>query len=524
MGTVTSSFNSRYATPVALLLLRHSMKLLLTAFFNGLISFAMAQSEEMRWIKNYGAERDEKLTSIAPTPDGGFIVAGYTTSKNFMALSHHGGMEGLLIKCDSTGQVEWRKLLGGPGDDGLLSVSPTRDKGYILCGWQGGAGGDVTDRCWGKVDGWVVKLDSMAHVQWNRSFGKMYMDMVYSVTETMNGDFLVGHVHEDWIIDSYLYRLSPTGKTKWSKKFNKDYALNIKAVELTDKSILMCVVERGYKIMRIDSSGKEVWEKRLGPTTCTYVYGFDVDARGNFALCVRLRKYDTLLKKYLPCNFFVVKGDKNGKILFEREFGTVREEEPSSILIRRDGGLAMTGYVEGETDSIIHGKRDIFLVLCDSSGENESYHCIGGSSDESALGVAETANGNLLVCGQSISWDHDMPGTFGLYDGIVFEFGKRSTIVVPVNEDSSEVDTVGTKMTEALRLIYPVPATDVLTIEGLEQGEFVTVYNSMGEVMFASEASGGILKIGVLEWPGGPYIISRRFGTRNEIDKIVKQH
>src|SRR2546422_11724697 len=99
----------------------------------------------------YGARCFHLAKSVLFRSDGGFIVAGFTTS--FGA----GSADAWLLKLDSSGSIVWQKTYGGTGDDEAFSVRQTSDGGFIVAGvtFSFGAGGP---------DAWVLRLDGSGTV------------------------------------------------------------------------------------------------------------------------------------------------------------------------------------------------------------------------------------------------------------------------------------------------------------------------------------------------------------------------
>jgi hypothetical protein len=46
----------------------------------------------------------------------------------------NGGKDILLIKLDAFGNLQWKKLIGGAGDETVTSIRETPDGGFLLCG------------------------------------------------------------------------------------------------------------------------------------------------------------------------------------------------------------------------------------------------------------------------------------------------------------------------------------------------------------------------------------------------------
>ncbi len=82
--------------------------------FLGSLFFAGAL-EATEWAKTYGGAGADSLSSMQPTADGGYIVAGSTTS--FGA----GGSDAWLMKLAADGSIVWQKTYGGTESDGARS-------------------------------------------------------------------------------------------------------------------------------------------------------------------------------------------------------------------------------------------------------------------------------------------------------------------------------------------------------------------------------------------------------------------
>ncbi len=83
---------------------------------------------DLQWCKYYGGSSEEQGSSFNETPDGGFIIAGYTTS--FGA----GNEDFYVIKTDSEGNLLWQKTYGGSEGDYFTAMCIAEDGGIILAG------------------------------------------------------------------------------------------------------------------------------------------------------------------------------------------------------------------------------------------------------------------------------------------------------------------------------------------------------------------------------------------------------
>ena len=114
------------------------------------------------------------LETIAPTADGGFILAGSEGS---------GLGEGLLWKFDADAQQEWAQLLGPAGLRVAQNVVPAADGGYLLTGCD-------LPNCNNTV---LLKTDPAGNTTWVQTYANPDGDYTrgWDVLEHTNGGFLL---------------------------------------------------------------------------------------------------------------------------------------------------------------------------------------------------------------------------------------------------------------------------------------------------------------------------------------------
>jgi hypothetical protein len=107
----------------------------------------------VQWQKSYGNTNHDSAHSIQQTADGGYIVAGGTSSFNA------GNGDAWVLKLDGNGNVQWQKTYGRIyRDSSAYSIQQTADGGYIVAGWTDSLIGG------GGRDAWVMKLDGDGNI------------------------------------------------------------------------------------------------------------------------------------------------------------------------------------------------------------------------------------------------------------------------------------------------------------------------------------------------------------------------
>jgi hypothetical protein len=173
-----------------------------------------AQAPVIEWQKCFGSSSNaERAYSITQTQDGGSVVAGYRTSIN-------GRPDFWIIKLDSSGNITWQKYLGGSYYDYAYSITQTQDGGFLVAGSTSSTDGDVSGNH-GQVDVWVVKLDPVGNLVWQKCFGSSSDDVAKCITQTQDGGYILagynGNNNGDVIgnhgsFDYWIVKLDPIGE------------------------------------------------------------------------------------------------------------------------------------------------------------------------------------------------------------------------------------------------------------------------------------------------------------------------
>ena len=122
------------------------------------LSVCLAQTPPtIEWQRSLGGSSYDRAYSIYQTTDGGFIVAGESKSNDGDVSGNHGDKDYWVVKLNSAGDIVWQRALGGNSDDIASSIRQTTDGGFIVAGRSSSNDGDVSGNH-GLYDYWVVKL------------------------------------------------------------------------------------------------------------------------------------------------------------------------------------------------------------------------------------------------------------------------------------------------------------------------------------------------------------------------------
>ena len=170
-------------------------QILLLAFLF-ISTYLYAQAPTITWAKNFGGARSDFGRSVVVTDDNKYVLAGGILSKENDTLIRPTGLDAWVIKLDANGNILWQKTYGGTGDDSATKIVQTSDKGFIIVGESRSNTGDfITNK--GNFDAWVLKIDSLGNLEWQKTFGGSEDDYTTSVIQTKFGEYIIkiGRAH-----------------------------------------------------------------------------------------------------------------------------------------------------------------------------------------------------------------------------------------------------------------------------------------------------------------------------------------
>lgn len=249
------------------------------------------------WDKSFGGSRNESSATIFET-ENGFLIGCSSSSdsgtgnkiSNNKPSTLQSHWDFWLLKLDLNGDIIWQKSYGGSEDDILTKIIQINKNKYILTGTCGSnISGDVSQSSIGGSDYWFICIDSNGNKIWDKRFGgnqtevmksSFYMNNIIYSTGTsissQNGD--VSKINNG-NVDCWILAIDANGNKIWDNLFGGNFddkpydlsgnqknlyiGLNSNSNSIGSKS----ENNRGFEdfwIMKIDSSGKKLWDKTIG--------------------------------------------------------------------------------------------------------------------------------------------------------------------------------------------------------------------------------------------------------------------
>lgn len=217
------------------------------------------------WEKTYGGADLDWGVSVQEDNDGGYLIAGYTCS--FGA----GRTDVYLIKVDVNGDTLWTKTYGGTGGDMGYSIEKTNDGGYIIAGATSSMGLGIPNF----LNVYLIKINKNGDTLWTKTYGGVYPDIGRSVQQTSDGGYIiVGYKKDpfpgDW--DVYVIKTDESGDTLWTKTYGgtgDDQALSVQETSDGEYIIVGSIWSSAVGchvvyLVKITVKGDTIWTRTYG--------------------------------------------------------------------------------------------------------------------------------------------------------------------------------------------------------------------------------------------------------------------
>jgi hypothetical protein len=389
--------------------------------------------------KTIGGDEREELESSCLTKDGGFISGGFSFSqKSGEKTTYNHGIfycDFWIIKFNKKGEIQWQKSLGGTNLDYLRSIAITDDGGYIIAGESASdSSGDKSENSRGSADFWIVKLDSIGNIQWDKTYGGSGTELCGAVKQTADGGYIIvggsnSNISGDKTdscrgdYDLWVLKLNREGKKEWDKtiggnqndrcldfEFTNDEGIILCANSSSEKSGEKSETNRGlvdFWIVKLDKTGKIEWDKTIGGKEDDWCYTVKKTTDGNYILAGSSRSNKGNEKSENSkggWDCWLVKIDSSGNKIWDKTIGGSDDEiEFFGLNITRDGGYIIGGMsrsnISGDKTDSCRGNFDFWVVKLDKGGNVNWDKTIGGNDYDELRSIEEIEKDHFLITG-----------------------------------------------------------------------------------------------------------------------------
>jgi predicted secreted protein len=378
------------------------------------------EADSLMWSQTYGGtDSRESASSLVATSDGGYAIAGPTESVGDV---REGAYRVLLVKTDSSGNMEWNRTCGKFYSTFLditavqgcsCSLVATSDGGYAIAGETISVGGygswliktDASGNVeWNRTyagggdhslavasdggyalarskypmteadDFLLTKTDEFGDVEWTRTYGGTTNDVVYSLVVASDGGYaLAGYTNSFGAgsYDSWLVKTDAYGNMEWNRTYGGPYWDGATSLVATSDGGYAIAGDthsfgaggRDFWLVKTDASGNMEWNRTYGVTDIDCSCSLVATSDGGYAIAGCRDAFTPV------SDFWLVKTDASGNMEWNRTYGGTKYERARSLVATSDGGYA----IAGDTTSFGAGSYDFWLVKTDEYGVVPEY-------------------------------------------------------------------------------------------------------------------------------------------------------
>lgn len=348
-------------------------------------SFNMLRAQpKIRQQKIIQGPFSDYASCIINTNDHGYLLGGYSNSNagfDKTEDSRDGYNDIWIVKLDSVRNILWDKTIGGSGVDILNNCIQTSDGGFMLCGAStSGISGEKTDTLRGSSDIWIVKLDSNHNILWDKTIGGEKNSTNYGakISQTTDGGYIIGSQTQSGI-----------------------------GGEKTQRS-------RGLEdlwIIKLDSAGTIEWDRTIGGNDADYFRDIMQTTDGGYIVGAESKSNisgEKTANSKGSSDYWIIKLNKRGKVEWDKTIGGNDVDILQSVAQTDDKGYIIGGSsistISGDKTKGRTGLYDYWIVKLDSTANIEWDNDFGGGRSDFLTKIKQTKLGGYILCGYSYSF------------------------------------------------------------------------------------------------------------------------
>lgn len=307
------------------------------------------------WEKTFGGGKDDYITSMEITGDGGCLVTGSSNS-----FSKEGDYDVYLARLDASGEVIWENTYGGKDDDAGQFVRIGDDGGCFI------AGSTYSPLSGNADDVYIVKTGANGDKAWEKTFGGAGPDTIVAAQRTSDGGLVMAGTtgsFPGWE-NIYLVKVDSSGNNSWEKTFGRDgdfhdYGVSVR--ETKDGGFIVLGDTspfgegRSVLLIKTDAFGNKVWESTF--QDMDYVWSAGVELAGNgYIIAGGEHDQDS-------SDTYIIKTDFNSSRLWKKTLDKGLTETSAVLLPTRDGGCLVAGAgIKDGWDGVNGNKYNVYIA------------------------------------------------------------------------------------------------------------------------------------------------------------------
>lgn len=356
-----------------------------------------AAQPALQWQTTYGGSDQEVGTTVIETTDGGYLVVARTFSNDGDVPNMQGVADYYVVKLDSMGELVWQKTFGGSNHDWPYAAVETPDDGYVVVGYSRSLDGDVIGGH-GDRDAWVIKLDKQGDLLWQKALGGSGWDEAWSVDHASNGGIIIA---------------GRSNSSDGDAAGNSGGSLD-------------------YWVIKLNDEGEVEWQRTYGGSEEDSATFIKQATDGGYLISGETKSTDgDVTGNNGNVDIWVIKIDHVGNLEWQNALGGAGLDSGRGIFEISDAFIG-SGHVSSYNSGDVSGSQgqfDFWVFRLDLNGNLVWQKTMGGSGPDWLQSGSLTPEGNLVVAGNIRSVDGDILLNHGQDDIWLIEFNPNGEVL-----------------------------------------------------------------------------------------------
>jgi uncharacterized delta-60 repeat protein len=238
----------------------------------------------------------------------------------------------------------------------------------------------------------TVKFDRNGRVLWVREYSTGTTERASDVAVDSQDNIIVAGYS---VTGGYIYHLikyDSGGRELWSRVYNGGEFGRACAVAVDpwDNIIVTGLSNFDLYTLKYTPDGRLLWARRLDGGGTEEAAAVDIDSQGNIVVAGGSNR---LRRSADDGNYYLVKFDPQGNVLWERDYGGGESDVAQGVAIDSQDEIIVTGYSEW------NGDYDYWTLKLDSQGRPLWMRRLDSGGRELAFAVAVDRFDNVIVTG-----------------------------------------------------------------------------------------------------------------------------
>ena len=297
----------------------------------------------------------------------------------------------------------------------------------------------IDNNCNGTIDEGLVSCPVGPSIILDASYGGAKRDYITCSIPTDDGGFLLGggsYSNTDDIVtnngemDYCLIKLNESAGVEWIKTYGGASSEKITSINKTtdggyilggysgsgisgDKSEPLIGIN-DFWIIKIDATGNILWQNTIGGDDVDELSWISQTDDGGYIVCGMSESGVSGDKSQFSRgsgDYWVLKLDALGNIVWQNTIGGNTWDTPSNAVPTTDGGFIIGGHsrsiVSGDKTTPNIGYNDYWIVKLNETGHLTWQKSFGGTNFDEFAKIIASSDGNFLAAGSSASYSSD---------------------------------------------------------------------------------------------------------------------